>query len=348
MAAEVALSLVLLVGAGLMVRTLAWLNGLNPGFDTRNVIAAEASLQDARYQTAAAVDRLYTQTLERMRRIPGVQSAAVALTLPYERPLNNGFRTVDGDDHDAHMGEFVYSTPTYFETMHIPVVAGRAFRDSDTSQRTHVVVVSESFARRYFHGDALGRHLRSGKEISEIVGVCGDVQQHSGLGSDEGPLSIEPTVYLPASQLNDGFVKLIHTWFSPKWVIRTSGPAANLTGQIRAAVSATDPQLPVARFRTVDELRGRYTGSQRYLAALFSILAGLALLNSARRVGNWGGTGDVADRGAIPAEPAVGRARNGPGDVRGHRRNSAIGGGAGQPGARVKDSADGPGRDAAE
>jgi predicted permease len=280
-AAQVALSLVLLISAGLMVRTLAWLNGLNPGFDTRHVLAAEASLQDARYQTAAAVTRLYTQTLERMRRIPGVQSAAVALTLPYERPLNNGFRTVNGDDHDPHGGEFVYATPTYFETMRIPLVAGRAFRDSDTPQRTHVVVVSQSFARKYFHGDALGRHLASGKEISEIVGICGDVQQHSGLSGDQGPLSVEPTVYLPVSQLNDDFVKLIHTWFSPKWVVRTSGPTANLTGQIRAAVSATDPQLPVARFRTVDELRGLYTGSQRYLAALFTILAGLALLLAA-------------------------------------------------------------------
>ena len=92
---------------------------------------------------------------------------------------------------------------------------------------------------------------------------------------------MEPTVYLPASQLSDGFVKLIHTWFSPKWVVRTSGPTANLTGQIRAAVYAADPRLPIAHFRTIDELRGHYTGSQRYLAALFSILAGLALLLAA-------------------------------------------------------------------
>ena len=113
------------------------------------------------------------------------------------------------------------------------------------------------------------------------MGICGDVQQHSGLNGDEGPLSMEPTVYLPASQLSDGFVKLIHTWFSPKWVVRTSGPTANLTGQMRAAVSAADPRLPIAHFRTIDELRGRYTGSQRYLAALFSILAGLALLLAA-------------------------------------------------------------------
>ncbi len=279
--AEVALSLVLLVGAGLLVRTLAWLNGLNPGFDPRNVIAAEASLQDARYHSAANLNLLYTRTLERIRRIPGVDSAAVALTLPYERPLNNGFRMVEGDDHDPHMGEFVYSTPAYFETMRIPVVAGRALRDSDTAQSARVVVVSESFARKFFHGDALGRHLKSGKEVSEIVGVSGDVQQHSGLSGKEGPLSIEPTIYLPATQLSDGFVTLIHTWFSPKWVVRTNGPTANLASQIRAAVAATDPRLPVAHFRTVDELRGRYTGSQRYMAGLFSILAGLALLLAA-------------------------------------------------------------------
>src|ERR1035438_6350769 len=280
-AAEVALSLVLLIGAGLMVRTLVWLNGLNPGFDTHNVVTAEASLQDARYQTTAAVERLYTQTLERMRRIPGVQSAAVALTLPYERPLNDGFRTVDGDDREEHGGEFVYSTPAYFETMHIPLLAGRDYRDSDTAQSGRVVVVSETFARRYFHGDALGRHLRSEMQTFEIVGICGDVQQHSGLNDNQGPLSIEPTVYLPVSQLDDGFVKLIHTWFSPKWVVRTSGPLANLTAQIQAAVAEVDPRLPIAHFRTVDELRNVQTGSQRYLAALFSILAGLALLLAA-------------------------------------------------------------------
>jgi predicted permease len=279
--AQVALSLVLLISAGLTVRTLVWLNGLSPGFDTRNVLAAEASLQDARYQTTAAVDRLYTQSLERMRRVPGVQSAAVALTLPYERPLNDGFRTVDGVDRDPHSGEFVYATPTYFETLRIPFLAGRAFRDSDSPKTTHVVVVSQSFARKYFHGDALGRHLRMGKEIGEIAGICGDVQQHSGLDRGEGPLSVEPTVYLPVSQLDDSFVQLVHTWFSPKWVIRTSGPSASLNARIQAAVAEVDPRLPIAHFRTVDELRNVQTGSQRYLAALFSILAGLALLLAA-------------------------------------------------------------------
>jgi ABC-type antimicrobial peptide transport system permease subunit len=101
------------------------------------------------------------------------------------------------------------------------------------------------------------------------------------LTRDQGPLSIEPTVYLPAAQLIDGFVQLVHTWFSPKWVIRTSGPSASLSARIQAAVAEVDPRLPIAHFRTVDELRNLQTGSQRYLAALFSILAGLALLLAA-------------------------------------------------------------------
>ena len=202
-AAEVALSLVLLVGAGLMLRTLSYLDGLNPGFDTRNVISAEVSLQDARYQTSAAVNRLYTASLEGIRHIPGVQSAAVALTLPYERPLNDGFRILDGDDASMHGTEVVYVTPGYFETMRIPVLRGREFLDSDTAPSAQVVVVSESFAAKYFHGtEAMGHHLSNG----EIVGVVGDVQQHSGLYPKHGPISVEPTVYFPVSQTSDKYL----------------------------------------------------------------------------------------------------------------------------------------------
>jgi predicted permease len=277
-AAEVALSLVLLVSAGLMLRTLSYLDGLNPGFDTRNVIGAEVSLQDARYQTSAAVNRLYTGSLERIRHIPGVQSAAVALTLPYERPLNDGFRILDGDDSEAHMTEEVYVTPGYFETMRIPVLRGREFLDSDTAKSAKVVVVSASFAARYFHGkEAVGHHLSGG----EIVGVVGDVQQHSGLYPDHGPISVDPTLYIPVSQTSDGALQMVHTWFSPKWVIRASGPTSGLAAQIQRAVASVDSQLPIASFQTIDDLQVRITSGQRYLAALFSIFAGLALLLAA-------------------------------------------------------------------
>jgi predicted permease len=280
-AAEVALSLVLLVSAGLLVRTLEYLNGLNPGFDARNVISAEASLQDARYSTSAAVNLLYRRTLDRIRAIPGVESAAVALTLPYERPLNDGFKTLDGDDTRGHGVEVVYVTPGYFETLRIPLRQGRGIRETDGAGSTAVAVASEAFARKYFaHHAAIGGHIRMEGATIEIVGVAGDVQQHSGLGNF-GPLSVEPTLYVPAAQQGDKFLQVVHTWFAPKWVIRAPGNAAAVETQVQAAVAAVDPLLPVAKFKTVDDLRGRITLDQRYRATLFSILAGLALLLAA-------------------------------------------------------------------
>jgi len=277
-ACEVALSLVLLVSAGLMVRTLAYLDALNPGFDTRNVISAQVSLQDARYRTSAAVNRLFTTGLDRIRRIPGVESAAVALSLPYERPINDGFRTLDGDDTRGHGMEIVYVTPGYFDTMRIPLRSGRDLRNSDTATSGLVAVVSESFARKYFsRRGGLGGHLRMGKGATEIVGIVGDVQQHSGL-NDLGPLAISPTVYVPASQTTDGFVQLIHTWIAPKFAIRAAGAVGGVEAQVQAAVAGADPQLPVARFKTIDDLRSHSTLDQRYHATLFSTVAGLALL----------------------------------------------------------------------
>jgi predicted permease len=280
-AAEVALSLVLLVGAGLLTKTLSYLNGLTPGFDTRNVIAAEASLEDARYATSTAVNKLFTQSLDQIRRIPGVQSAAVALTLPYERPLNYGFRILDGDDRDQHGMEFVYVTPEYFDAMRIPVLGGRGLLASDTPQSTHVAVVSQAFAAKWFHGgQAVGHHLKIDGNVLEIVGTVGDVQQHSGLTRGLGPMAIEPTVYVPVAQTSDGLLR-VHIWFSPKWMIRSVGSTGNLTAQVQRAVAAIDSQLPIAGFKTVDDLQGRYTRDQRYLATLFSILAGIAVLLAA-------------------------------------------------------------------
>jgi predicted permease len=294
---EVALSLVLLVSAGLLMRTLAYLHGLNPGFDPRNVIAAEISLQDKRYETSDSVNRLFQRTLEGIRRIPGVESAAAALTLPYERPLNSGFRALDGKDSEPHTGQWVYVTPGYFAAMRIPMLRGRDFRESDTLENGRVLVVSRSLAARYFPGgDALGRHLSCGKNGScEIVGVVGDVAQHVETGNDNAPISIQPTIYMPASQTRDGGLKLWHVWFSPKIVIRTAGPVRALESRVTGALAAVDPLLPVARFHTVDELRGHYTADERYLALLFSVLAGLALLLAA--IGLYGLVGrSIAER----------------------------------------------------
>ena len=278
---EVALSLVLLVSAALLVKTLRYLDGLNPGFDAHNVIAARVSLQDARYRTSEAVNRLYTESLDQIRGIPGVQSAAVALTLPFERPLNDGFRLVEGGDARMHGMELIYVTPGYFEALRIPVLGGREFQNSDTPRSRDVAVVSQSFARRYFAaGEAIGRHLKTGQTVLEIVGVCGDVQQHSGLGPS-GPLSFSPTVYVPVAQTSDAILQLVHTWFSPKWVVRASGARGNIETRIRSAVAKADPLLPIAGFDTAGDLQARSTSSQRYHAWLFSMLAGLGVFLAA-------------------------------------------------------------------
>ena len=283
---EVALSLVLLVGAGLLVKTLNYLYGLNPGFDTHNLIAAQASLaadssQPGRYGKRSEIERLFNDSLQQIRAIKGVESAAVALTLPYERPLNAGFHAPDTGDPDGHGVEMVYATPGYFETMRIPVYAGRSIRDIDRSGSRGVVLVSQSFAARYYRGrNALGHSLTIDKEPREIIGVVGDVQQHGGL-DDLSPLSVEPTVYLPVAQISEDFLRLIHTWNAPKWVIRRSGSAGSVERQVQSAVSAVDPSLAISQFQTVGDLEGVYTTDQRYLAALFSALAGLAVLLAA-------------------------------------------------------------------
>jgi predicted permease len=254
---------------------------LNPGFDPHNVLVAEASLQDARYKTGEAVRQLYDRSIERIRRIPGVQNAAVALTLPYERPMNNAMRAIDGTDREEHTIELIYVTPEYFDTMRMPLIAGRRLRDTDTQKGPPVAVISQSFATRFFGGNAVGGHVTMGSGAREIVGVVSDVQQHISFLEERGPLTVGPTLYVPVTQVRDGFFGIAHTWFSPKWVIRTSGRVAGLPEQVRAAIAAVDPRLPVAHFRTIDELRGLQTGAQRYMAALFSILAGLAVLLAA-------------------------------------------------------------------
>lgn len=281
-ASEVALSLVLLVSAGLLVRTLHYFQGLRPGFDARNLIVAESSLLDARYKTREAVLKLYDEALARIRAIPGVQSAAVALTLPYERPLNDGYKQLDGFSGEpprAAMTESVYVTPGYFETMGIPVIVGRAFRESDGTASAPVALVSQAFAMRAFHGvrEALGRHLAFGPTRFEIVGVVGDVQQHSGLNGGAGPISVDPTIYRAAAQTGPDFFYEVHRWFSPKWVVRTNAAPSRIEPKIETEVAAVDAQLAVSHFRTMNEVEGVYLQEQRYATALFSMLAALAL-----------------------------------------------------------------------
>jgi predicted permease len=278
--AELALGVVLLVGAGLLVRSFDYLMGQRPGFDGTHVMTATVSLQDARYRTSDAVAHLFDGTLTSMRSVPGVERAAAALTLPYERALNTSFRLV-GSAAPSQMINMTYVTPEYFDALRIPVVRGRAFTSSDGPGAPPVIVVNQAFVRRHSPDEEpIGRQVQSGGVARTIVGVVGDVQQKTGFGSS-GPFRAAPASYVPAPQISNGFVTMVHTWFSPSWIVRLSGPQEGIVAQMQQAVESVDPLLPVAKFRTLDEVRGEAVATPRAQALLLGTLAGLALLLAA-------------------------------------------------------------------
>jgi predicted permease len=279
-AGEVMLTVVLLACAGLLVRTLAHLQTLPPGFDATNVMSAQVSLDDARYHSAESFQRLLQQSVAAMKEIPGVESAAVGLNLPFERGLNDGFHLADGsEDKAGHMASSAYVTHEYFHVLRIPLLAGRAFSENDTSTSQSVVIVNKSFARKFIGtADVVGRHIRSGNTVSVIVGVVGDVTKKPGLISV--PLASEVTYYMPAAQVDGPFIALVHTWFQPSWIVRTQGPIANLTESMQKAIASVDPQLPIAGFHRLSDLQSLALRQQRFEVFLLGTLAALALLLS--------------------------------------------------------------------
>jgi len=285
--AEVALGVILLVSAGLLVRTFIHLRDLNPGFDARNLVTVSVSLQDARYRDAAAVQQLFEESLRRIRALPGVQDAGVGLGTPYARLLNNGFRRVDGRHPDpANQGQITnmtYVTPGFFETLKVPIRQGRSITEADSVSAADVAVVNQAFVERYYKDDdvVVGRHIVSGNQAREIVGIAGNTQQGDAGWGDFGPISPLPCVYVPASQTSGPFLTLVHTWFQPSWVVRSTIPVNALVPQLRQAIEAVDPGLPIARVRTIDDLRGDRLEAQRFMMWLVAGLGFLALVLSA-------------------------------------------------------------------
>ena len=284
-AAEVALGVVLLVGAGLLVRTFVHLRGLDPGFDPSNVTTATLSLQDRRYEDAETVNRLFAASLERLRRTPGVEAAGVTLGLPYSRLLNMRFQRVEGRTADSPGGmtNLSYVTPGYVEALHLPLRKGRLFSDADRAESVPVAIVNDEFVRRHYRGrDVLGLHIQVAGGEREIVGVVGDARaSSSGLGGADGPVITPFVVYVPAAQTGASLFRLVHTWFAPSWVVRTAGPMPGVADAIRASVAAADPLLPIARVDSMADVQAVSIAPQRFMMALVVGLGGVALLLAA-------------------------------------------------------------------
>ena len=282
--AEVALGVILLVSAGLLVRTFVHLRGLDPGFDPSNVTVASVSLQDKRYEDPLRVRRLFDDTLAEIRRQPGVEAAGVTLGLPYTRLLNVYFTRVEGmtDQDKGGMTNMSYVTPGYVETLRIPLRSGRAFADADTTEAPPVAIVNEQFVRRYYKDqELLGKHIRIAGAVREVIGIVGNARATSSGLAESGPV-IEPyAVYVPASQMPAGSMRQYHVWFSPSWTIRSSAPVATIAETVRQAVRAVDPLLPVAKIDTMVSVQSAAIASQRFTMSLVVGLGIVALLLAA-------------------------------------------------------------------
>jgi predicted permease len=281
--AQVALGVTLLVGAGLLLRTFTHLRSLEAGFRADGLVAAAISLEDNRYRTADRVNQLFDRALAGLRQSPGIESAAVALDVPYRRLLNMGFRFLDGAEakQPGAITNTTYVTPDFFNALQIPIRRGRSFTGSDTSGAPNVIVVSDAFVRTYYNGtDPIGRRIRVAGVDREIVGVAGDVQVRPSWGSN-GPLNAMPLVYMPASQTNEGFLNLVHIWFAPTFIVRSSLGASETAAALRRALDSVDPLLPFANVTPMADIKAATLAPQRFITALLLSLAVVAVLLAA-------------------------------------------------------------------
>jgi hypothetical protein len=215
-----------------------------------------------------------------MREIPGVQDAAVGLSVPYERAAVNGALMIsDGKEAGQHVEtNEIYVTPDYFKALQIPVLMGRAFTEADAPDTQHVAIVNRAFVRKIFHGaNPVGRYV---DKNTMIVGVVEDVAIAPALESD-APLSGEEAMYTPAAQFDPQLLSLVHAWFQPSWIVRTAGPVQGLTAQMQRALAKADPNVPFSGFYGMSDLLAKTLATERVEVALLGALAALALLLSA-------------------------------------------------------------------
>jgi predicted permease len=280
---EVTMVTVLLFAAGLLVRSYGHLEGLEPGFDAQGVLTIQFSLDDARYAEADNIQRLFSESLASLREIPDVASASVALTLPYERPLNLPFR-LPGDDEGQtpRITNAVYVTPGFFESLDIPLLRGRALQEGDRAGAPFVAVANQAFVEANFQGQAaMGTPVSmgfGGGEGVEIVGVVGNVLQRAMWGDGSTPVWETPTLYLASAQASDAFMRQIHVWFAPSWIVRGAASEPALAAQVTGAFRAVDAELPVARLASLADVMDEAFASQRFEAAFLLVVAGFALL----------------------------------------------------------------------
>ena len=289
---EVALALVLLVSAGLLLRSLQRLFAIDPGFDGSHVLTMQVLEYGHRFDGDEARNRFFTQALDAVRQVPGVTTAAFTSQLPLSGDSESfGVEFESNTPNDSADAAFRYAvSPSYFEAMRIPLRRGRLLDERDTTGAPFAILISESFAKRRFPGrDPIGQRLRVGPSIGHpdkpwhtIVGVVGDVKQTSLALSEPDAFYTTPTQWPWVDNVQS-------------LVVRTRGDAAPLAPAIRSAIWSVDKDQPIVRIATMDSLLAASEAQRRFALIIFEAFALVALILAA--TGIYGVlSGSVAER----------------------------------------------------
>ena len=270
--AEVALSLMLLVGAGLMIRSLYYLRSLDTGMDASNVLTGVVILPGTRYSTPEKQSLFYAEVLDRVRALPGVETVGLTSGIPLDNdsghwPISIEGRPAPSKSQQPSVVGMVIS-PGFLKAFRIGLVSGRDIADSDIKGRPPVILISESMARHFWPNESpLGARVKTifiPDQTFEVVGVVKDVKL-DGLDVST-PVQ---AMYLPFDQAPSGFMSI---------VVRTSSAPAALSGSLVRAIHEIDPDQPVVNVRTMDEVSSGSIERRRFTMLLLAGFAGLALL----------------------------------------------------------------------
>jgi putative ABC transport system permease protein len=269
---EVALSFMLLAGAGLLIKSFLHLREINPGFNSESVLAMRLSLPPGKYKQGEPRAQIYKQLIDQVKATPGVKSAAAVLSLPLGgdtfavgRGLIPEGRPMTADQQMNAM--YLPITPDYFQALQIPLKAGRMFTDQDNLESTKVVIVNETLARRLWPGESpIGRRFsiwRDEKFAREVVGIVGDTKE--SLDKEAGS-----QMYVPYAQ--------DPTWGSLSLVVRTAGEPTALASSVREAIRAVDKAVPTYNLKTMNDVISNSAAPRRVPMLLLSAFAGVAML----------------------------------------------------------------------
>jgi predicted permease len=283
---EMALALILLIGAALLIRSYVALRAVDPGFDHHNVLTMQMSLASPRFEKTVGFAQLIRAGIPQIQALPGVVAASTTCCLPleggYGLPLIIAGRPLDGPSHGGANWRTI--SAGYFDVFKIPILRGRAFTERDDASAPPVVVINQALAKRFWPtGNPLNDRLIIGKGVGpefeeparQIIGIVGD-SRDNGLNRNPNPM-----MYVPVAQVTDGVTALNSRIRPLIWVVRTRVPEYSLSPAIQAALRQASGGLPVAKVRSMDEVVAQSTAREDFNMLLLTVFASAALLLAA-------------------------------------------------------------------